>query len=220
MFAQILGIDPGLTRCGYGLISLKDRGQAELLSNGVLTTPKENMLSDRLKEMHDDLSGVILEMKPDSIALERVFFQSNVSSAMSVAQVSGMVQSIAASLNISVFEYTPTQIKNTITGDGQADKRQIQEMVVRMLKLNKIPEPPDAADALAVALTHSLFHNFSSNNDEKKSDDAIYNGSKLHDAIANAISSQNLMRQKDTTNSVKKNIVSRSKLSTKEGLSR
>ena len=139
---------------------------------------------------------------------------------MSVAQVSGMVHSIAASLNISVFEYTPTQIKNTITGDCQADKRQIQEMVVRMLKLNKIPEPPDAADALAVALTHSLFHNFSSNNDEKKSDDAIYNGYKLHDAIANAISSQNLMRQKDTTNSVKKNIVSRSKLSTKEGLSR
>ena len=205
MFARILGIDPGLTRCGYGLVSLGNRRQVAFEANGILTTPKENSASDRLRELHHDLSDLITEMKPDAIAIEKVFFQNNVSTAISVAQVSGMVHSLASSLKIDVYEYTPTQIKNAITGDGKADKLQIQTMVTRMLNLKRIPEPPDAADALAIAITHSLF--VSAKSDEKNSDEAIYNGSKLHNAIANAISTQNLLGQKDVANAVKKNVV-------------
>ena len=223
MFARILGIDPGLTRCGYGLINVQDRRVVTFQANGVLTTPKENTPADRLKEIHLDLSLVVNEMKPDVIAIEKVFFQNNVSTAISVAQVSGIVHSLASSLAIPVFEYTPTQIKSAITGDGKADKKQIQEMVVRMLNLKRTPEPADAADALAIALTHSLFLHFKNADEEKNSDEAIYNGSKLHNAIANAITSQNRLKQKDINNAVKKNVIrrdKREKVVEKEGLSR
>lgn len=205
MFARILGIDPGLTRCGYGLVSVQDRRQVSFESNGVLTTPKENPTPDRLRELHHDLLELITEMKPDAIAIEKVFFQSNVSTAISVAQVSGMVHSLAANHSIEIYEYTPTQIKNAITGDGKADKIQIQTMVTRMLNLKRVPEPADAADALAIAITHSLFLGIKS--DEKNSDEAIYNGSQLHNAIANAVATQNLLGQKDIANAVKKNVV-------------
>lgn len=213
MFARILGIDPGLTRCGYGLVSVQERRQVSFEANGVLTTPKENATPERLRELHHDLSSLISEMKPDAIAIEKIFFQTNVSTAIHVAQVSGIVHSLAASNAIAIFEYTPTQIKNAITGDGKADKIQIQTMVTRMLNLKKVPEPADAADALAIAITHSLFLGMKS--DAKDSDEAIYNGSKLHNAIANAVSSQNLIRQKDVTNSVKKNVARKLGASTK-----
>jgi crossover junction endodeoxyribonuclease RuvC len=220
MFVRVLGIDPGLTRCGYGLIAVQERRQVNFEANGVLTTSKENSITLRLKEMHFDLNELISELKPDVIAIEKVYFQSNVSSAISVAQVSGIVHSVASRYGIDVSEYTPTQIKNAITSDGKADKIQIQQMVVRMLNLKRIPEPADAADALAIALTHSLFINYQNSQDEKNSDEAIYNGSQLHNAIAKAITDQNLMRQKVVSNAVKKNVVRKERVTKKEGIAR
>ena len=209
MFARILGIDPGLTRCGYGLIMSGQRRDISIISNGILSTPKENTTTERIKEIHQDIDLLIREFKPDVIAIEKVFFQANVSTAISVAQVSGVVHSVASSLSIPVFEYTPTQIKNAVTGDGQADKIQIQTMVTRLLNLNQIPEPADAADALAVAITHSLFQQAPSEGNDSES--AIYAGSKLHDAIANAITSQKKKKKKIVSNSVKKNIIRKAK---------
>lgn len=209
MFVRILGIDPGLTRCGYALINYQDSKAPKLEFNGVLSTPKDKAASQRLNELHHDLVLLFEDLKPDVVAIEKVFFQNNASTAMGIAQVTGMVHSIAATFGIGVSEYTPTQIKSAITSDGKADKIQIQTMVMRMLNLRQVPQPADAADAVAIALTHSLFLNVEA--DEKNSDESIYNGSKLQNAIANAISSQNEIKQKEVTNSVRKNMVRRKK---------
>lgn len=182
MFVSVLGIDPGLTRCGYGLVRQGPNRALEFSRAGIFATSPQEKISDRLAEMHKDIAALIEEISPDEIAIERVFFQSNVSTAMSVAQVSGLVHSIAASRSIPVFEYSPTQVKSSITGDGKADKIQVQTMVTKLLGLKKVPKPADAADALAIAMTH-----LGSIKTKKDDDSAIYNGSNLHNAIADAI---------------------------------
>ena len=189
MFVPILGIDPGLTRCGYGVVNLDERGLVSFANAGVLSTSPQDQVSARLAEINADLLQLISETKPVAIAIERVLFKSNVTTAMSVAQVSGLVHSIAANFGIPVTEYSPTEIKKTITGDGRADKQAIQKMVVNLLSLSKMPTPADAADALAIAITHAFAQQFSAKTDSD-SENATYNGSNLHNAIANAIIKQ------------------------------
>ena len=121
MFVSVLGIDPGLTRCGYGVVTSDEKRNIEFSRVGIFSTSPQDPISSRLAEMHRDITELILEIKPNFISIERVLFQSNVSTAMSVAQVSGLVHSIAASLSIPVTEYSPNEVKNAITGDGRAE---------------------------------------------------------------------------------------------------
>ena len=189
MFVPILGIDPGLTRCGNGAVNLDEKGLVSFANAGVLATSPQDQVSARLAEINADLLQLISEIKPAAIAIERVVFKSNVTTAMSVAQVSGLVHSIASNLGIRVTEYSPTEIKKTITGDGRADKQAIQKMVMNLLSLAKMPTPADAADALAIAITHAFAQQFT-NKTNSDSENATYNGSNLHNAIADAIIKQ------------------------------
>ncbi len=188
MFVSILGIDPGLTRCGFGVVTRDEKRTMTFSRAGIFTTSPQEQVSARLAEMHQDISELIDEIKPDEIALERVLFQKNVSTAMSVAQVSGLVHAIAASKSIPVTEYSPNEVKSAITGNGAADKISVQTMVAKLLGLTKIPQPADAADALAIAMTHAVsFPTSAAKKASDTSDNATYNGSNLHNAIADSI---------------------------------
>ena len=158
MFAQrenyVLGIDPGLTRCGYAVLQVVSANEVKMTALGVLRTKPENDLSSRLAEIAAEINGLLDEYKPTAVAVEQIFFQSNVRSAMSVGQVSGLVLSAAANRGVQVAQYSPNQVKLAITGWGGADKAQVQKMVKQRLKLNSIPKPADAADAAAIALCH------------------------------------------------------------------
>ena len=158
-FAPVLGIDPGLTRCGYAVLRrfpdrAKNSGEAEVLSMGVLRTAPSEPLGNRLASIHLDIEALLQEFQPGSVAVEQVFFQNNVRTAMSVAQVSGVVLSLAVRAHCRVVQYTPSQVKNAIAGWGGADKEQIQKMVKLRLGLTSLPKPADAADAAALALCH------------------------------------------------------------------
>lgn len=158
MFAQrenyVLGIDPGLTRCGYAVLQVVSSNEVKMTALGVLRTKPENDLSSRLAEIAAEINGLLDEYQPTAVAVEQIFFQSNVRSAMSVGQVSGLVLSAAANRGVQVAQYSPNQVKLAITGWGGADKAQVQKMVKQRLKLNSIPKPADAADAAAIALCH------------------------------------------------------------------
>ena len=149
----ILGVDPGLTRCGFA--ALHARGAAiDVVAMGVLTSPSDMDLAERLAMLHGDFESLLNEVRPHAVAVERVFFQSNVSTAMSVAQASGVVLALAASRGIPVVQYSPSQVKSAVAGSGNADKLAVQKMVQRRLSLSSLPEPADAADAAAIALCH------------------------------------------------------------------
>ena len=149
----VLGVDPGLTRCGYGAVR-RDGGKLVAVAAGVLSTPKEAALPERLAELQRNLRALLLELRPDAVAVERVFFQSNVRTAMSVGQASGVALAEAVNAGCAVVEYTPTQVKSSVTGSGTADKQQVQRMVQSLLGLAAPPKPADAADALALAICH------------------------------------------------------------------
>ena len=147
----VLGIDPGLTRTGYGIVR---RGHPPLASAaGVIRTASEDAAERRLAELHDDLMELIAEHDPSEMAIERVFTNRNLHTAISVSRASGVALLAAARHGIPVSEYTPTSVKLAVTGDGNADKRMVAEMVCRRLGLDR-PPAADAADALAVALCH------------------------------------------------------------------
>jgi len=148
----VLGIDPGLTRTGYGLIR---RGNPHRpVAVGVIRTSPAVPTAQRLSELYVDLVDLVTEHRPDVMAIERVFTNRNLQTALSVSRASGMALLAAAQAGVPVVEYTPTAIKMAVTGDGAADKRMVAEMVVRRLKLAEAPRPADAADALAIALCH------------------------------------------------------------------
>lgn len=149
----ILGIDPGIAIVGYGIIEV-DKGNYSVIDYGVITTPKEQSTPMRLAIIEDSLIKLIEKFKPDNIALEELFFTTNAKTAITVAEARGVLLLTAIKYCGKLFEYTPLQIKQAITGYGKADKNQIQQMVKMMLKLKSIPKPDDAADALAVAITH------------------------------------------------------------------
>jgi crossover junction endodeoxyribonuclease RuvC len=149
----VLGVDPGLTRCGYGAVE-RVGGTLRAVAAGMLTTPASAPLPDRLAELQAGIRAVLLELGPAAVAVERVFFQSNVRTAMSVGQASGIVLAEAAAAGCEVAEYTPSQVKASVTGNGSADKEQVQRMVQSVLGLADRPRPADVADALALAICH------------------------------------------------------------------
>lgn len=150
---KILGIDPGTATTGFGLIN-KSGSKLVKLDAGVISTPKTEHMQNRLKMLYDDLAELVKTHQPDYIAVEKLFFTNNITTAMSVSQARGIVLLVAAQNNIELAEYTPLQVKMSVTGYGQAEKKQVQEMVKKILKLSVIPKPDDAADALAIAICH------------------------------------------------------------------
>lgn len=150
---RILGIDPGTGILGFGVIDADVRGNITLVDAGVIRTPAKQADSDRLKTIYDELQEIITEMKPEVMAVEKLFFSQNVTTAMSVSQARGIVLLCGKQHNLELHEYTPQQIKQAVTGYGKADKKQVQEMVRIMLKLTEVPKPDDCADAIATAIT-------------------------------------------------------------------
>ena len=151
----IVGFDPGLATLGYGVISVDNRGRAEMIDYGIISTPKDENLAVRLAMLEKGVKQVINTFKPNEIAIEELFFAKNVKTGIAVAHARGVILLTAIKECGKIFEYTPLQIKQALTGYGRAEKNQIQQMVKTMLKLKGIPRPDDAADALAVALCHA-----------------------------------------------------------------
>lgn len=151
---KILGIDPGYAIVGFGLIE-KIGNNIKVIDYGVITTPKEDNMPKRLNDIYDSLCALIDKYKPDCIALEELFFQNNQKTAIAVAQARGVIELAGIKKIGKLYEYTPLQIKQALTGVGRAEKKQVQYMVKAILGLASIPKPDDAADALAVAITHS-----------------------------------------------------------------
>lgn len=151
---RVLGIDPGLATVGFGVLDTDGRGNAVAVSHGVILTPKTESIPVRLAMIEDDLKKLIAKYQPQEIALEELFFNDNQKTAINVAQARGVILLTCVKECGRLYEYTPLQIKQALTGYGRAEKRQIQEMVKTMLKLKAAPKPDDAADAVAVALTH------------------------------------------------------------------
>jgi len=149
----VLGIDPGLTRCGYAV--LHSQGNAvRPLSLGVIRTPADMPLPNRLAELQRELKALLAEFSPQAVAVEQVFFQTNVRTAMSVGQASGLALAEAAAFGCDVMQFTPNQVKDSVAGWGGADKAQVQKMVQARLGLPTPPKPADAADAAALALCY------------------------------------------------------------------
>ena len=157
---RVLGIDPGLTRCGFAVLDSRRSERPVTVTMGVITTPKDAELPQRLAELRAEIVSLLDQFEPDVVSVERVFFQVNVRTAMSVGQASGIVLCEAASRGCLVAQYTPNQVKDAVAGDGSADKGQVQRMVQRRLGLERLPTPADAADAAALALCHLSFAPF------------------------------------------------------------
>lgn len=150
----ILGVDPGTATTGFGVISWQN-GKAKFISAGVIITKPSMEMPLRLATIQQELNQLIKEYKPDHVAVELLYFAANVKTAMAVGQARGVVLATAATAKVKVHEYTPLQVKQAITGYGRAEKAQIQQMVKTMLGLDDIPKPDDAADGLAIAITHA-----------------------------------------------------------------
>jgi crossover junction endodeoxyribonuclease RuvC len=152
---RILGIDPGTGILGFGVIDVT-KGKAQLVDAGVIRTPVKEDDAVRLQTIFDELSEIIAANKPTIMSVEKLFFARNVTTAMTVAQARGVVLLCGMQSGLDIFEYTPMQIKQAVTGYGRAEKKQIQEMVRVILQLKEVPKPDDCADALAAAITHSM----------------------------------------------------------------
>lgn len=149
----VLGIDPGLSRCGYGGVE-ELAGVQRAVSAGVITSDPALPLPERLALLHFELVGLVAELSPDILVVERVFFQTNVRTAMAVGQASGIALLTASEAGLPVAEYTSNEVKLAIAGYGAATKEQVQTMVTRLLGLESVPKPPDVADALALSICH------------------------------------------------------------------
>ena len=150
----VTGIDPGLARLGYGVIRVDRGGTAAPVCYGCIETRVRTLQAERLLSIYTDLQSLFDRYPPDALAMEKLFFSKNVTSAMGVSEVRGVVLLAAEQRKIPVTEYTPNQIKQAITGSGRADKAQVQQMIQRLLRLDEIPKPDDAADGLSIALCH------------------------------------------------------------------
>jgi crossover junction endodeoxyribonuclease RuvC len=150
----VIGIDPGLARVGYGVIRT-GKGVIDPVCYGCIRTGGEGKrTSERLLEIYTGIEALLEKYEPDCLVLEKLFFTRNISSAMSVSEVRGIILLAAEQRQIPITEYTPNQVKQAITGSGRADKRQMQEMIKRLLGLGELPRPDDAADGLSIALCH------------------------------------------------------------------
>lgn len=153
---KILGIDPGTGICGFGVIRFAARKAPQMITAGVITTPAHTPLPDRLLDIHDSLEQIIAETEPDEVSIEKLFFSQNITTGISVAEARGVCLLVAKKHNLPISEYTPLQIKQTMTGYGRAKKKDMQEAVRKYLNMKQIVKPDDAADALAAAITHAL----------------------------------------------------------------
>lgn len=148
---RVLGIDPGTATTGYGVIE-SDHGKLKTLSFGCIRTPAKQALEKRLSEIYIDLNSIIKKYRPDIVAVESLFFFKNLTTAISVSHARGVVLLCAEQNKLKVVEFTPLQVKSSLTGYGKAEKKQVQYMVKTLLNLKSIPKPDDAADALAIAI--------------------------------------------------------------------
>ena len=151
---RILGIDPGIAIVGFGLIEA-DRGRTQLLNYGAITTPAGLPLARRLVQIEQDMEALIAQLKPDAIAVEELFFSNNITTGIAVAHGRGIILCTAEKSGVPLYEYTPMQVKQAVVGYGGADKHQVMEMTRRILKMEKVARPDDAADAIAIALCHA-----------------------------------------------------------------
>lgn len=152
---RVLGIDPGLTRCGVGIVDVERSRRANLVHVDVIRTPSDAPLGERLAAVARGIRSVLDSHAPDAVAVERVFAQHNSHTVMGTAQASGVALLLAAEAGLPTATHTPSEVKAAVTGYGSADKRQVQAMIARILRLDAPPQPPDAADALAIALCHA-----------------------------------------------------------------
>lgn len=161
---RILGIDPGYATIGYGIIEY-DNFRFKTVAYGAITTSPDKLFSDRLCDIYSDMQTLINNYKPDCLSIEKLFFNTNTTTAIDVAQARGVILLSARKSNVDIYEYTPLQVKQSITGYGRAEKHQVMEMVKTLLQLNSVPKPDDTADALALAICHghcsgSLYNKF------------------------------------------------------------
>ena len=150
----ILGIDPGVATIGFGVINA-ERQKNTLIQYGTITTPAGIPLASRLLQISNDMEELIHLFQPDEMAIEELFFSTNITTGISVAHGRGVILLAAEKLGVPIFEYTPIQVKQAVAGYGKADKKQVMLMTQRLLHINRIPPPDDAADALAIAICHS-----------------------------------------------------------------
>ena len=151
---RIIGVDPGIAITGYGIIEYRGN-KFNVIDYGAITTESNLPFPKRLKIVYDNLYNILLEYKPEAFAIEELFFNKNVKTAIKIGQARGVEILAAANYGIDIYEYTPLQVKQGVVGYGRAQKRQVQEMVKMMLNLKEIPKPDDVADALAVAICHA-----------------------------------------------------------------
>lgn len=156
----ILGIDPGLATLGYGVIEKDNKGVSKAVDCGVITTPKQESLPVRLAMLEEGLNKILDKYAPDEVAMEELFFSKNITTGIAVAHARGVALLTCVKRCGKLYEYTPMQIKQALTGYGKADKKQMQLVVTQMLKLKSVPKPDDAADALAIALCHAFTNRF------------------------------------------------------------
>lgn len=150
---KILGIDPGFATIGFGLVAF-ERSTPHLLQYGTITTPSELEFSQRLVMIYDDMTELLEQLKPDAVSVEELFWGHNVTTGIGVSHGRGVILLAIAKAGIPIYEYTPMQVKQAVVGYGKAEKRQVMDMTRRLLKMDRIPRPDDAADALALALCH------------------------------------------------------------------
>lgn len=151
---RIIGIDPGTATTGYGIIEEDERKDLRVIAYGIIQTEAGLAAEKRLLEINQQMNEILLLHRPDYSAVEKLFFQRNITTAIAVGQARGVILLALAQQNVPLAEYTPNEIKQAVTGYGSATKKQIQEMIRTLLNLKEIPKPDDAADALAIALTH------------------------------------------------------------------
>ena len=149
----VLGLDPGYAIVGYGAIDT-DKGRHKMLCYGAITTPAGMEMSRRLLEISRDMRTLLDTVKPDAVAVEELFFNNNITTGIQVAQARGVILAVCAERGLTPVAYTPSQVKQAVVGYGNATKHQVQDMTKRLLKLEKLPKPDDAADAIAIALCH------------------------------------------------------------------
>ena len=155
---RIIGIDPGYAIVGYGFIDYIGN-KFKIVEYGAITTESNQNMNERFKSIHDDLNTIIERTKPEFLAIEELFFNSNQKTAINVAQARGVLLLSALNHGISVHEYTPLQVKQAVAGYGRAEKKQVQLLVKSILGLEKVPKPDDTADALAIAVCHAHSYN-------------------------------------------------------------
>ncbi len=153
---KVLGIDPGTGICGFGVVSFTTHKQPHMVTAGVISTPAHTPTADRLLDIYESLNQIIDETNPDEVSIEKLFFNQNITTGITVAEARGVCMLVARKRNLPIYEYTPLQIKMTMTGYGRAKKKDMQEAVRKYLNMKEIVKPDDAADALAAAITHAL----------------------------------------------------------------